>query len=713
MKLSKDYSGERPAPREVSEIFDDLRSLAQSDGALHSISSIFYRDWVITVDMKEGKVVDDAEHRWSTTKLNNNEMLLLLGLTVQSSTEKTFSVLPDNDDFSERADHLLREFHDRLMLEAFSHIDFSAAKFAEGPDTLSALAREAIYYGADSFYLHQYEQFSRHRYRQDGDWLLGNVGLSIRPMLEIARFIVDRINLQLTATMTLHGEKHPVSFGDQTDSLLVSKSELVKRFGKKAEAFISKFSTPILSANLQFTNPFDVNQVSLAPLIDMGDVLYVPNQYRLFETIYESPFYWMMDDPQYINTAAIHRGEFLEKTTAHLLRSVFGTDHVFENVTIHRNRKEIAGEADVLVVYGEFVIIVQAKSKRIRLDARAGDIDALKADFEGAIQAPYRQAYEFAELIQTGAECQTKDGNVMAFPRTVRVFPAVILSDHFPSSTILSSLMLERSGRIAPVIWDIGVLDCVTRILPSPVDLLFYLKCRSDAFEHIKSDSEFNFLGYHLQNKLVLPADADLMMIERDFATAIDDFMISRDMKIERERPIGILERIEIPVISDLLKSLKNAPPQLASVVIDLYDFSSAALENLSRQALLLREEVSGGKAFKAFSILTESGGLTYLVCRRLNAKIRSAAEAIGTKHKYDSKCDRWYVVIDSVETEFPIDALLPILGTWEEDEGLAEHSQHVASFFGSRRQESTVGEASSDTNASDATNKRGEKSKH
>ena len=344
-------------------------------------------------------------------------------------------------------------------MDYVSQIYASNETFSEGLDALDALAREAIYYGAESFYLHQFEQFSRNRYRHDGDWLLGNVGISIRPMLDIGRFVIDRTNLQIIESIYLHREKDPEDQEVLTNSLLVSKNDLVEKFGEKAKAFISKFATPIINANLKYTNPFTINQVSIAPLIDLGNFLYVPHQYRLFETIYESPFYWLMDDRHYRDTAAEHRGTFLEKTAARLFCSVFGAEHVFENVTIHRNRREIAGEADILVVYGEFVIVVQAKSKRITLKARAGDLDALKADFEGAIQAPYYQAYEFAELIQAGAECQAKDGKVLTFHGTVRIFPAVILSDGFPSATLLSWRMLERSERIAAVIWDIGALD--------------------------------------------------------------------------------------------------------------------------------------------------------------------------------------------------------------------------------------------------------------
>jgi hypothetical protein len=86
---------ERPAPRSSAEIFADLRALAQSDGALHEISAIIYRDWVVTVDTQEGRVTDDPEHRWSTSKLNKNELMLLLGLTVQSQSDRTFGGVRD------------------------------------------------------------------------------------------------------------------------------------------------------------------------------------------------------------------------------------------------------------------------------------------------------------------------------------------------------------------------------------------------------------------------------------------------------------------------------------------------------------------------------------------------------------------------------------------------------------------------------------------
>ena len=693
--MNVDNPAERSELRSIAEIFGDLRVLAQSDGAIHEISSLIYRDHFVTVDRHDARVIDDPEHRWSTSKLNANEILLLLGLMVQSPAESTSAVQSADDDFATRADSLLHEFHVRVAADAASTFDVTTNSIVEQEHSIGLVAREAIYYGAAGFYLHQFLKFSRKRYREDTEWLLRNVGISIRPMLDIAKFILDRINTKMTAVGYLREKGRNFSKRELTGSLLIAKEDVRNKFGAKCDAFFSKFVTPLTEANKQFTDPFAINSVALAPIIEMGDYLYVPLQYRLCESIYESPFFWMISDHRYADIHAEHRGEFVERTAADILCSVFGAENVYKNVVVSRSARERGGEIDVLVSYGEFVIVVQAKSKRITLKARAGNADALKTDFKGAVQDPYKQALECIELIKAGAKCIAENGNEPELHTLPRFSPLVVLSDSFPASTMLSRAMLQRIDEVAPVIWDIGVLDCVARLLPSPIELLFYLKCRSDAFDQIVSDSEYNFLGYHIRSKLALRAESDILLLERDLATVVDDFMVAADVGIEADRPVGILERVRIPVVSDLLTELKKADPRVASVVIDLYNFSSAALEDISATVLNIREELAAtGKAIKAFSIRTESGGLTYVVTIRRDSKAVEAARAIGAKHKYDTKSDRWYVVLDSMETENPIDSLGALVWPWVKDENEAKASERVATMFNSSLREMTVGAA-------------------
>lgn len=681
--------------RSEQEIFADLRCLAQSTGALHGISKIIYRDWVQTVDLKEGVIVDPPHKRWSTAKLNTNELLLLLGLLVQSTTRRAYDIIPSQRSFLENADSLLMELHDKISAAAASVLDPSSRKFLDKPDALGMFAREAIYYGPASFYLHQFGKFARYRYRMDQPWLLRNAGLSIRPMIDIADFICQRITAQMNAVGQMKVENKYFDDGYLTSSLMVPKKDLREHFGDKADAFIERFSTPIKGGPTSFDNPFAINPVSLAPLIDFGDYLYVPSQYRIFESVYESPFYWMINDNSYAPIAAKNRGAFLEETAAHVLKLIFGDDNVFVNAEFPAASNKVGAEVDVLVRYGEFVLVVQAKSKRVTLRARAGDPEALKNDFKGAIQDPYEQALASGEFVRVGAKCVDRDGRSIDLPHLPRIFPIVLLSDMFPAATMLSRSMLSRAeGQAAPVVWDIAILDCVTRILPSPIEMIFYLKARGDIFDSVISDSEYNYLGYHLRAKLSLPPDTDMMVIDRDFATVVDDYMVSADLGIKAKRPEGVLEAIDIPLIAALLTALKSAPPAIAALVVDLYEFSYTAMDQLSGMIENVRAEIKlTRKVIKAFSLPTANGGLTYAVVLDASERSHIAAVAIGRKHKYATKSDRWYVILDSIATEQPVDGLLPLVWPWKEDEQEREDSELTSQIFRSWYQEAFIDE--------------------
>lgn len=673
--------------RSIEEIFSDLRNLSQSEGALHEISSLIYRDLLVSVDLQQSQVIDDPQHRWSTNKLNQNEFLLLLGLMVQSQSDQTYAVVSSGGDFIQKADSLFREFHDRLNMDIANLFNHETMRYTETPELIGFSGREAIYYGAQGFYIHQLKQYSRIRYRDDSTWLLQQIGLSIRPMLDIANFLANRVNAQMTRMGHLRREGKIPGHGELTSSLLVSKSELRKKFDNKVEVFLDKFATPIMDANYNFSSPFHINQVAIAPIIEFREHLYICNQYRLYETIYESPFYWMLQDEDYKDKASIHRGAFLENTIAHILRSVFGKENVYENVEIRDDSNNDLGEIDVLVVYGEYVLVVQAKSKRVTLKARAGDTVALEDDFQKAIQDPYKQALSCLELIKEGEMCVTKEGNKIILPSLPRTFPIIVLSDHFPSSTLLSETLLHKGQNIAPVIWDLGILNCVARLLPTPIDMIFYLKSRSDVFDKVYSDSEYNFLGYHLTNKLSMYEEADTVMLDRDFATIVDDYMIAADFGLEPERPLGVLESLNIPLITELLEELKTAEPMAASLAIDLYDFSSDALKNFADTIANLRSEIEiSGKVMKSFSLSTATGGITYVVAKNIDENTKQAASSIGAKYKYDFQKDQWYVLLDCVKTHNPIDGLLPLIWIWEKNENEQLRSEQIGKIFNSTK---------------------------
>ena len=235
------------------------------------MTSLVYRDWVIIYDVKDGCVVGDPEDRWSTSKLNKNELMLLIGLVVQSTSDRTYTVMASADGhFADRADSLLREFHDRLVIDARPAFDPVTKVFSDGPTSTGLVGREAMYYGADSFFLHQFMRFCRHRYREDSTWLLQNVGISIGPMTDIARYIVDRVNDQMSNLGHHRKAGQEFTNGDLTNSQLIAKSDVRAKFGAKADAFFAKFVTPVTGSNVGFTHPFAINTVNIAPFLALA-----------------------------------------------------------------------------------------------------------------------------------------------------------------------------------------------------------------------------------------------------------------------------------------------------------------------------------------------------------------------------------------------------------------------------------------------------------
>ena len=94
----------------------------------------------------------------------------------------------------------------------------------------------------------------------------------------------------------------------------------------------------------------------------------------------------MCTDEAYAPTALRHRGEFTEALAFERLTHVFRADRVFQNVEIFKSKGEILGEIDVLVIFGNRAIVLQAKSNRLTLQARKGNDLQLQSDFKAAVQ---------------------------------------------------------------------------------------------------------------------------------------------------------------------------------------------------------------------------------------------------------------------------------------------------------------------------------------
>ena len=95
------------------------------------------------------------------------------------------------------------------------------------------------------------------------------------------------------------------------------------------------------------------------------------------EALYETPFFWLIEDKSYKDIALKNRGAFTEGFSKESLKKVFGEGRVFTNINIY-NKKTNVAEIDVLVIFANRAIIVQAKSKKLTIEARKGNDSCLR-----------------------------------------------------------------------------------------------------------------------------------------------------------------------------------------------------------------------------------------------------------------------------------------------------------------------------------------------
>jgi hypothetical protein len=132
------------------------------------------------------------------------------------------------------------------------------------------------------------------------------------------------------------------------------------------ENVLVAFTIPPGEKNHSFRSLHDFNIANAMPLLRTDAKSYLLFQeYSIAEALYDSPFYWMCGDDAYRSTAMLHRGRFTEDFSRERLERVFGKDNVHANVDIYESKGKKVGEIDVLVIFGNRAIVLQAKSKKL------------------------------------------------------------------------------------------------------------------------------------------------------------------------------------------------------------------------------------------------------------------------------------------------------------------------------------------------------------
>ncbi len=559
--------------RSEQSVFDDLAALCLSVGFIHAIAFISLRDNV--VGFKDELNSDELLQWRSHSQLIRTEITTLIGLMMRGPIDFSMPTPTVLNDYIKKSAELLDELHLTMVqptLKLMQRRVVGGSVPNANPFSTGESLREPIFYAGESAYPFQYRDLALTKYSLDSDWLSQNKSVD----LVVGKAVCDGIPYVLNRSLeTVLSDqiKGPAKDRAVLPFFTFSCTELASYIGfptEDVQAFVNAFTLPSCERNAGFSTINDFNKAYIYPFIRRDVDKYVLLQYYgLTEAFYETPFYWMCTDSLYAPTALTHRGDFTESFTYDRLVHVFGSDRVYKNVELRKTKGHTLGEIDVLVIFGDRVVLVQSKSKRLTLESRRGNDRVLRSDFRMAIQDAVEQSFECAKLLgDQSVSLYTKNNEVIRIEESQKViFPVAIIADHYPALAFQLRQFLEYKSTtqiLPPLVTDVFSLDAISEMLSTPLWFLSYLELRARFGERLMASHEHMLLSYHLRHNLWLRDDIDLMLIDDDFSVHLDTAMAVRRDGIDGiPTPDGILTRLVGTPLGSILKELETSPDPL------------------------------------------------------------------------------------------------------------------------------------------------------
>lgn len=639
--------------RSEREVFADLGILCAQPGYVHALAYLCFRDNMI---LYANEVTEQhLQKLYDPQRLVRTEINTLIGLMVKTEVDWALPSPATVQGYVELSERLLLELHHALS-SAFSLTDVIEAhqRGEANPFGRGQAMREPIFYAAESAYNFQYLDLAARKYVADAAWLQRERGFTIdqaRAVAEAAdRVMQDRFYAYREQLQGIHPDQWTMVPGFSFTAPEIAA--YVRVAPEVVDLVLMAFSLPEGDRNVRFASLQDFNGITATPLLRQpnGEFLALQN-YALAEAIYESPLFWMLQDKTYLPTLDRHRGEFTENFVAERLARVFGADRVLANVDIWQGKGNKFGEIDVLVLWADRAIIVQAKSKRLTLEARKGNDQIIRDDFQKSVQDAYDQALACAQCLgDSRYRFARPDGTEVVLPEQItEIFVFCVVSDHYPALSFQTRQFLKTRDvpRVrAAMVTDVFLIDVVTELLSTPLQFLSYVARRTRYGERLLASQELTILGYHLKSNLWFEDEAAMIQIADDYSAGVDVAMGVRRRGLAGEAtPEGILTRYEGTTLGRILHRIEAQPePAVLDQGFQLLELSEDALRDTSRMIdRQARRSAQDGLPHDFTMMFPDSSGLT-IHCTAEGASI--AAEKLQTycvRRKYAQKADRWF----------------------------------------------------------------------
>lgn len=701
----------KKATRSEVEVFADLTAVCCRPGYVHAVANLCFRDNVILYagDMKEA----DMRKMFSPSRLIRTEINTLLGLMIKAEIDWTLPPPKTVQGYIDSTERLLEELHHCLSGEFFAGLTKEAVETGSfNPFARGEVLREPIFYSGESAYNFQYLDLAARKYAADAPWLQANRGFTIDQASRVAKAVEQVHADHLDVTRVRMRKQHPDEW-TMLPLFAFTADEVAAKANLAAdvvERVLGAFELPSTERNVGFNALHDFNVIAAKPLMRMpsGEFLLLQS-YSLAEAIYEAPFYWMGQDKAYLPTLTKNRGDFTESFVAERLGMVFGDERVHLNVEVFENKATKVSDIDVLVVWGNRIVVVQAKSKRLTLEARKGNDQVIRDDFQKAVQAAYDQGAACAKcLLDKRRRLVTPGGREVALPHDIKeIYLFCVVSDHYPALSFQARQFLkaQSSDRVlAPLVMDVFTVDAMTEMLQSPLQFLSYVNRRAIYAEQLMASQELTILGYHLTKNLWVEPDISLMQLGDDFSTGLDIAMAVRRTGMQGAgTPDGVLTRFGSTTVGRVVKEIEALPdPSTIDLGFLLLAMSERAVTEMSRAVDRLAARTrADGKVHDVTFAFKEGSGITFHCTDEPAHAAGPRLESYCELRKYKEKAKEWFGLCMSStgpSVRFGISLTYP----WSEDANMDARTrgmqdptpidQALASLLSGRTREKKVG---------------------
>lgn len=304
-------------------------------------------------------------------------------------------------------------------------------------------------------------------------------------------------------------------------------------------------------------------------------------------------------DQSFFDRYQKRKADWLEDRVVAHLSKIFPSHCIYQNLTYPDPAKNDGSstELDTAVLWGPFLVLVEAKASRFRLQSQLKDIDKLGLDLKANIADAFQQARRAARYIDSVANpvfTEPSSGRRLEVNKDgLRRTYLITVSQHLLAGLATKLSLLENLGLFLdheyPLSISIADLDTVVQFCDGPDVFLHYVEKRLSTQREsldIEAD-ELDLLGAYLQTRL-----QPTRLWERDgerpqevmlvgYSAQFDDWYSYKRGDLSTPPEISL----KIPrAIKDILAQLRKRNDDGARwIAFSLLDYSDQVLELLAR----------------------------------------------------------------------------------------------------------------------------------